>query len=586
MDRLALDGLVSGFPTSEIVEQLMEVESLPLKRIEEKSEEATELRDAWRDVNTRLSSLDQTIDPLRLRSNFNQRSVTSSNENIATASASTEAELTDYAIDVIQLAESHQIEVTLGEEGEALDDGQITINDVQIDIEEGDSLETIRDKINNKSGVQEDPEWTTVEGTDDNLQALLLENEHEIDEVNIQFASEAEENLAVEGELENGTLDLTITLEEDIEGEIVTTIQELVDGIESLDSIDGFDFGEVEDADTLGQLGVLAFDFEDGEYTLSDIPEEETDLSDPFSQEHTGTEARIIGDSLLLSAIETGEENEIAFDYDVGLGLNVNEDFRPPQDAVMTIEGVTIDSPTNTIEDAVEGMTFEIMEEGQTNISVGIDSETPAQALEAFAEQYNSTMDFIRTKLDYDEDTEQAGKLQGDTTLMRIENQIRRQLTQMIPTDSEFNRLVAPSVQTETGPLSFESSIGLELDEDGHMTFNRAAFEQAHQKDPDAVTKLLAAREETDDFDGAAISLRHYMEDILRHTVGVIPRQVLNQEQTIQNLQGRKHAIEDRLERTQQRYYRQFTAMEQALSEMMSQQEWLTGQIDNLGEWG
>ncbi len=583
MDRLALDGLASGFPTTDIVDQLMEIESLPLKRIEERSEKAEELRNAWRDVNTRVSNLDRTLDALLLRSNFDLRSVTSSDEKVVTATASTVAEMTDYEVEVIQLAVSHQIEITLGEEEEALEDGWLYINGVSIEIKAGNTLNVIRDRINAKSGIQEEPEWTTVQGTEDNLRALLLENDLDIEEINIIFALPGE-TLEVEGILDNGVLDLTITLEEDGESNIVSTLQQVIDAVEGLDTIAGFDFGEVE-ADTLGQLRVLELDALDPEYIIEEVPAEDTKLSDPFLYEYIEAEARIIGDSLLLRAFETGTENEISFDYDIETGLIVDQDFRTPQDADLTIEGVSIHSSTNTVQGAVEGVIFELKGEGQAKIEISIDSNTPADALEAFAEQYNSTMDFISTKLEYDQETGVAGKLQGNTTLMRIQSQIRTLLTGRVPTGSEYSQMVVPMVQTSAGPLSFQSSIGLQLDRDGVMSFDRAAFEKAHQSEPDAVTKLFAAREGTEGFDGAAISLRKYMDDILRHTVGVIPRQLRSQDLTIRNLQQRQHFIEDRLERVRDRYYRQFIAMEQALSSMMAQQQWLTGQIENLYDW-
>ncbi len=64
---------------------------------------------------------------------------------------------------------------------------------------------------------------------------------------------------------------------------------------------------------------------------------------------------------------------------------------------------------------------------------------------------------------------------------------------------------------------------------------------------------------------------------------GVFDQRLNGISDDIADITEQESDMQDRLDQTQQRLQRQFTAMETALSQSQAQQQWLTGQINSLG---
>ncbi len=80
---------------------------------------------------------------------------------------------------------------------------------------------------------------------------------------------------------------------------------------------------------------------------------------------------------------------------------------RAGRDAIYTVDGVTRTSSTNTIRDAVAGVTVTLKAltttSGPVTVTVGApgsDTDAITRKVQAFVDAYNATIDMIRTKLD------------------------------------------------------------------------------------------------------------------------------------------------------------------------------------------
>lgn len=104
-----IGGLASGMDIDSIVEKLMSAEKAPLNKLYQQQQKYEWERDAYREINTALSSFDDFLfDNYRLSSNFYKKTVASSNSNLVTATA-TSAATGSLSIDgVSQLAKSAQ----------------------------------------------------------------------------------------------------------------------------------------------------------------------------------------------------------------------------------------------------------------------------------------------------------------------------------------------------------------------------------------------------------------------------------------------------------------------------------------------
>ncbi|WP_456277660.1 flagellar hook-associated protein 2 [Bacillus sp. AK128] len=116
MDGIRFSGLASGMDTQSIVKQLMQAERMPLDKLEQKKQTLEWKRDNYREVNTLLDELDKFIfDGVGKQSTFYKKSITSSNDNIISATSVGAPPNTTTQLEVLRLAtsESWNSEVAL-----------------------------------------------------------------------------------------------------------------------------------------------------------------------------------------------------------------------------------------------------------------------------------------------------------------------------------------------------------------------------------------------------------------------------------------------------------------------------------------
>lgn len=153
---LSLGGLSSGMDTAAIVEQLVAIEKQPIYRYEEEISQIEKTKDAWRDINSRLSNLSNKITDLKFSSTYNSRLAESSDETVVTASAANSTAEGSYDLNISQLAKSHRI--SSDQQGDSTSElglsGTVNINGTELTIENNFSLTDIRDQINNTDGTK------------------------------------------------------------------------------------------------------------------------------------------------------------------------------------------------------------------------------------------------------------------------------------------------------------------------------------------------------------------------------------------------------------------------------------------------
>ena len=105
MSGIGIPGVSDKYKTNDLVNSLVEVEKLPLKREQEKLETYKAEQANWRRVNQYMSSLRESTRSLYSFNNpFNERIAESSDERAITATAEREATVETFKIDVEQIA--------------------------------------------------------------------------------------------------------------------------------------------------------------------------------------------------------------------------------------------------------------------------------------------------------------------------------------------------------------------------------------------------------------------------------------------------------------------------------------------------
>jgi flagellar hook-associated protein 2 len=290
-----------------------------------------------------------------------------------------------------------------------------------------------------------------------------------------------------------------------------------------------------------------------------------------INDSEAGVRASIVDGHLILTGEEraTVELGEVEDGILSGLKLTTEKGLEKIQDdtkAKVKIDGVEIESDTNTLQDVIPGVTLNLQGMGTTTVTIAHDTGKALAAVKGFIEQYNSAYDFISSLLDYNPDTRASGALFGETVLMQIQGKLRQTVGNPVEgLPAELNMLAQLGITT--------GKIGAGVTATGKLELDEEKFLRALEANPDGVANLLEVVGDT---------LHEELTALTRSTTGIISGREKAVQDRIADLKGQVERWEVRLEKREETLVRQFTAMEKALSQLQSQGTWLAGQIDSL----
>ena len=176
MSTLSIEGLISGFNTTEIINAILDSQvRAPVDEIESRIDKYTEKLAAFQSLSANLLSVRIAAQSLSDRSLFNAKQATSSDTSIVTATATSAAEAGGFTLQVKNLAKAVQISTGFfSSKTEALNlSGDFILNGRRISVGATDSLTTIASQINTaNAGVRA----TTIETAPAQVKLVLTAN--------------------------------------------------------------------------------------------------------------------------------------------------------------------------------------------------------------------------------------------------------------------------------------------------------------------------------------------------------------------------------------------------------------------------
>lgn len=152
---IRIGGLASGTDYAGMVDQLMAARRIPIQELDNKRVELDYDMGAWSQVNSLASSLASSLDTLRGFELWRDMAAETSAEGVITATAATASAEQEYAVVVTHLAKAQSISsdavdtsVDLVAGGSANEGDVFEIEGVEITIEAGETLSSLRSKIN------------------------------------------------------------------------------------------------------------------------------------------------------------------------------------------------------------------------------------------------------------------------------------------------------------------------------------------------------------------------------------------------------------------------------------------------------
>ena len=578
-----IDIIGSQLDVASIVNQMMQLERLPVYRMEDQVVSMQTKVNEYQNFNTKLSALANAVNmmlygtsyaPLVSPTTYNNRlsksmfasfSATSSNDNVLTATAfGGLASMGSYSINVNRLAKA-QTTVSAGFDSVSEDIGQL-VGTIKV----GEQILNIN--LNNPAKAQ----IAAFEGVDPG---------DPLGEGTITFKTRDGRELEVEVE----AADTLTTLAAKIDGN-EGFLASIVDGKLVVTTTDpGADNGftiemESEDGFPEALKYTVTQQAADKDDTLRAL---QSAINKAASDAGVGINALIVNSGtvdkpykLMILSKETGLANsfELGGDFIGPAGLQfVNT--QEAADAEMTINGIYVNSSSNTVKSAIEGVDITLKNVGENiTLEIGVNSDDIVSAVKDIIEAYNDVVSFINSQFrpnetlsgiknanDYIKSQFQmtdvtSGVLFGDPTLRSVQSRLQSIIfSSAVPLSTDPNN-----------PFRSMGQLGISVDRDGFLSLDEKQLRKALSEDFDRTSKFFLGYETSEGtITGGMLSnlgeALKGLTDPLRNPIKTAMDGLNN---SISNVLKNIEDYERRLEKREDMLYAQFSAADEALRQM------------------
>jgi len=279
------------------------------------------------------------------------------------------------------------------------------------------------------------------------------------------------------------------------------------------------------------------------------------DVVDALNDQVEGIQAYVMdtGDAtspyrIVLGGEQTGADYGITIDTS-GLAGGTVPSFTEEvaaQDAILTVNGVSITHADNDVEDVVEGVTFHAMEvtTGSVSVNVSRDVDAMVDQIKSFVAAYNNVSSFIRTQTAYNPDADIKGAFVGESTHRAVQQSLQ---------------VVMGSTYTASSTMTALSGMGFSTKQNGDLELDEDELRAALADNYDGCVKLFTSTT------GVNEALRNKIDE-LTDDEGIVQSRVDGLDEAIERQDDRLDRIGKRLEAYEARLKRQFQSMELSMA--------------------
>jgi len=302
-------------------------------------------------------------------------------------------------------------------------------------------------------------------------------------------------------------------------------------------------------------------------------------IRDAINNAGAGVTATIVNDGgatpyrLVLTGSKTGVASSVKIEvtgdqalqdllaYDPAATQNLVQ-RATAQDASFTVDGIAMTKPSNSITDAIDGVTLTLAKTTTSGNPVTVnltrDTTTAGALAKNFVDAVNTLFKGIRTLTKPDATGATTGMLHADPTVSAIANRLRATLTGAI---------------SGAGNITTLSQLGMSWQRDGTLALDAAKFQTAYAASPANVAAALGT--------AMATPLSTYIDTVVG-SGGTIANRTDGINASITRIDKQRDAMNARLAIIEARYRTQYTKLDAVLSNMQATQSYLTTQITML----
>ena len=209
-------------------------------------------------------------------------------------------------------------------------------------------------------------------------------------------------------------------------------------------------------------------------------------VRDAINASNSSVSATIVNDGtinhLVITSKDTGEINtlkittadgdgnntdtaglsQLAYDPTVAAGSGKNmSQMQAAKNALLNIDGIDVVKASNTITDAIGGVTLNLLATSTDNVNLSVSSNKDAikTSVTAFVDAYNKLDTSLRSLTKYDPTGKNPGALLGDATTRSVITQLKSVMSSAVNSSGTFTSLSQIGVSFQsTGQIALDST--------------------------------------------------------------------------------------------------------------------------------
>ncbi|HQA48236.1 MAG TPA: flagellar filament capping protein FliD [Bacillota bacterium] len=600
---IRIGGLASGMDIDKLVSDMMRVQRMKADKLYQERQVLRWQQEDYRSINLLMLGFKNSVFDMRLQATLMKYSAVISGASIADVTAGSAAREGSYTLKVNALAQ------------QAVKESGGSLSRLLEGLAIGDTISigsSNNEFVINLDGVEK---TITITEGEYSIEALAGELQHKVDTA---FG---------EGQIKVGhTADNRLTFQPagDYKPQITLKSGEN-DALEALGFNDGdtfrinpnaslkdmarrfandpFDTGDVIRFSINGQE--FSYDLSEGgadeNKTLAGI------LSDINKNAEAGVTAYYdsVTDKIVIKSKGYGVGAEVSIQnlegnlFGAGGALQIDDGVSYGKNSEIELNGVVISKNSNKF--TIEGISFNLKETSNETVVINVarDTQGAFDAIKNFVDEYNKIIEAINGKL-YEERfrgypplTDEQKEAMSDKEVELWEQKARSGLLRNDPVlssiVSQMRTLMYQQVEGTGSVYSTLSSIGIktkDYKEFGKLHIDENRLREALNNDLEGVVSLFNQSSEVDSQRGLAVRLYDVvnsgitrLSDKAGSSTSLINYDNSYIGKRIRDMDKRIESMEEYLFQLEDRYWRQFTAMEKALNEMYSQSMWLSQQL-------
>lgn len=292
-----------------------------------------------------------------------------------------------------------------------------------------------------------------------------------------------------------------------------------------------------------------------------------TKIATKINEAEMGIQASVVTDvdgkeRLMLRSKETGTDKAFSVEIDPALTKLGQSQTQAAANAKVELNGVELESSTNTFASTIPGMSFTVSEvtTNAATITVKADTETMKKNIQEFVDAYNELNELLAKSTKYTEETKTAGVLQGDSATVSLQNSLR---------------MLTQGISGSKGAFTRLADIGIQMQQGGKLSVDTSKLDKG-LADLESLKGLFANKADSlGQGGGIAVNFKSFTDKLLAFD-GTLNTKTDSLERTLKSNSAEQEKVNKRAQTLETRLYQQYSALDVKMSSLNALSAYVT----------